>query len=775
MFQQGLNQTFNNGMMNTALYNDPALLQLYFANLFQGNHGLMSSMYPYGCGYAPYVPGAPTAVTGVSNGVPVLEGASAPQLLFKDSLEAIKTLESSTTISPKSNDSSKSVKTNGSDNLGSTTLSTPERTKQEVGASTYKMTITTEGIEDAFLKKRRKECSIDSVNSIVETVATETNSNVDECSAGKKSRDEVETRSFEISQEGTEAVNTGEGDDIPENQTEGVYNSSMGGAPVSATPQEDEIFLSNDRKTSLEKIMRIHSSLIGSLSWTAPINKDDVILKSLKENSETSNGDAPPANRTRTADKGDEAIKPLQQCGQDEYNPFVQREYNSSNVTCFSPRMLPDWQLNWLRDVTRSLSSVPKSPMTGIHFDRTKPAWAVSYYECETRKYYFFFIPDLSEYTIEITLAAAIGCRQNVVARGAHKRKKPGVLTFNLYSGQFEKSTPETPTASESGADNTGICNQRFKKPTIPGTNNGANNGGNPQLNGPANLASAGTHPTLANNSVGSEFPRNVLQTLPGNHTSAMLPPNKNHLNLLDPSSMPTLNNFHIPGQVHAHPHMGPAQMLFPHMTISGQNSVHAGLMASLMHGAPHMLMMDALQQNALRNASLLYAAALSSSNTMGIGGGNISQASIHNSAPHSTAVPANISSTIGMGATHTIHNIEKHFAGDNLTITPSPATAASTVPATPTKLASGTTSLEVTTNPPVISVPNNGIASASPGGAGNIAFMTATNSACIPAASSEMPPLPSMSENAGKTGIMLNRTALDELAQTEKKKFASS
>ncbi|KAL7066140.1 hypothetical protein ACR3K2_34240 [Cryptosporidium serpentis] len=230
---------------------------------------------------------------------------------------------------------------------------------------------------------------------------------------------------------------------VQPNMNELHLPSIIANSNISKT-SDDEIQIIDDRQTPFEKILRIHSSLVGSLSWLPPKDINHTILKSSEYD-----------NRN---DQDKENIN-------EDYDPFKQRKYDDSYVTCFSPRMLPDWQLNWLRDVTRSLPSVPKSPMTGIHFDRTKPAWAVSYYECETRKYYFFFIPDLSQNTVEITLAAAIGCRQNVVARGAHKRKKPGVLTFNLYSGQFEKSNSSN--SMNSFSQNRGSNIQNITNPIL--------------------------------------------------------------------------------------------------------------------------------------------------------------------------------------------------------------------------------------------------------------------------------------------------------------------
>ncbi|EAK87572.1 hypothetical protein [Cryptosporidium parvum Iowa II] len=794
MFQQGINQSFNNGMMNTALYNDPALLQLYFTNLFQGNHGFMPPMYPYGSSYAPYIPGA-------KNGIPVTENTSTPQIVFKDNLENMKNLATNSIVSPKSNDLEKLVKNNGNDNLVQVILSTPERTKQENIISTDKIEIavSTENgnVYDTSMKKRRKECSIDSVNSAVETVATETNSNMDECSAKKKSINEVvETRSFENSPE-DEADNAGEEDDnsenvetLGENRIESLqsspqylnlkseenksssnnFNSSIGGGnSISTNSHEDELFLSNDRKTSFDKIMRIHSSLIGSLSWTVPTDKDDIILKSAKENngnstSETSNNNNATSinnNSSSSTNKHDESNKSINQNGQDEYNPFIQRDYNSANVTCFSPRMLPDWQLNWLRDVTRSLSSVPKSPMTGIHFDRTKPAWAVSYYECETRKYYFFFIPDLSEYTIEITLAAAIGCRQNVVARGAHKRKKPGVLTFNLYSGQFEKSNPEAPTVIEGGSEHAGMCNQRFRKSAVLGNSNGCNNLKNQCSNFPISHTNTGAVSSVINNPIAPDFSSNNIQVHPNNHHFLnIFAPNRNHINLIDPS-MSALNNFQVTSQMHAHPHAGPAQILFPHMAINGQHSAHPATMASLMHGNPHAMMMDAFQQNALRNASLLYAAALSSST-----------GSTHNPIP-SVAIPSNVSSAIGV-ATHSAGNIEANITnGGNPVILPSPLTTASTAPtapstptATPT---SNTTHMETTNKLSVAGVCSNNIENTNANDTENIACKTSMEFTCAPTTQKVAQVLSSTNENTGNGSIMLDTVALDKSIQGEK------
>ncbi|KAH8582971.1 uncharacterized protein ELE39_002316 [Cryptosporidium sp. chipmunk genotype I] len=794
MFQQGINQSFNNGMMNTALYNDPALLQLYFANLFQGSQGFVPSMYPYGCGYTPYISGA-------KNGIPATENTSVSQIVFKENLEAIKNLATNSIISPKSNDSTKTVKTNACDNLVQVILSTPERTKQENTVSTDKIEIVgcvENGIaDDASIKKRRKECSIDSVNSVVETVATETNSNMDECSAKKKSISEVvETRSFEITQE-DETDNTGEEEESSENiealgenhieslqsspqylhlkseeskPSSNTFNSTIGGNIISTNSHEDELFLSNDRKTSFDKIMRIHSSLIGSLSWTVPTEKDDTILKSTKGNGENCNNEISNnsnvtgiSNNSSSTNKNDESNKSLNQNGQDEYNPFLQRDYNSANVTCFSPRMLPDWQLNWLRDVTRSLSSVPKSPMTGIHFDRTKPAWAVSYYECETRKYYFFFIPDLSEYTIEITLAAAIGCRQNVVARGAHKRKKPGVLTFNLYSGQFEKSTPETPTAIEGGPEHAGICNQRFRKSAALGASNGCNNLKNQCGNITVPHANPGTVSSALSNPIATEFSRNNIQTHPNNHHFPnIFAPSRNHINLLDTSTS-AVSNFHVTGQMHAHPHAGPAQILFPHIAIGAQHSAYPAAVASLMQGTPHTMMMDAFQQNALRNASLLYAAALSSS-----------AGSIHNPVSSAT-IPANVSSAIGIGA-QLAGSIEANVTScGNPVILPSTLTTVSTAPTAPNTptatFISNTTHVDTVNKPSVISVcsNNNNISNKNATSTENIACTTNTNSTSISAAQKVTQILSSTSENTGKSSIMLDTVALDESTQGEK------
>lgn len=779
IFQQGINQAFNNGMMNTALYNDPALLQLYFANLFQGNHGFIPSIYPYG-GYTPYVSvggttgntTGKTVITGAKSGIPVIDNASISQML-KDNMELTKNL------------AIKSLKTNAYDNLGQVILSTPERAKQEDVTTTEKTEITVSfenGNDDTSLKKRRKECSIDSVNSIVETVATETNSNMDECSAEKKSINEVETRAFEISQDD-------EAENIEEDNSENIqgssqylhlkseegksnsnnFNSSTGEVNISTTSHDDELFLSNDRKTSFDKIMRIHSSLIGSLSWTVPTDKDDTILKSVKENSgngnsDTSNNNCAISNNnsSSTTNKHEESNKSLNQNGQDEYNPFIQREYNSANVTCFSPRMLPDWQLNWLRDVTRSLSNVPKSPMTGIHFDRTKPAWAVSYYECETRKYYFFFIPDLSEYTIEITLAAAIGCRQNVVARGAHKRKKPGVLTFNLYSGQFEKSTAETTTISESGPEHSGICRQGFRKNAILGTNNGCSNiktQCNSSNNHPNSVASS-----TINNTITTELSNNTISH-PNNHNfSTIFAPNRNHINLLDPSAS-TFNHFHATGQMHANPHAGPAQLLFPHMAIGGQHPSHPAAIVSLMQGASQNMMMDAFQQNALRNASLLYAAALSTPGSTGLSNATApSHLPIHNPVS-SITIPSNINPIIGVSNSSS-GNVDAVIAScGNQVILPSAVTAVSTAPNTPVAFTSSASAVEKITKSSLISVSNN-TANTCVSDNENMNCTTTKDSACIPVAPITTPALSSTSENAGNGNIMLDGVALDKPAQ---------
>ncbi|KAJ1608692.1 hypothetical protein OJ253_1824 [Cryptosporidium canis] len=779
MFQPGVNQAFNNGMLNTALFNDPTLLQLYFTNFLQGNHTLMNSMYPYGCGYAPFAPGAPAVMAGSRGGVPTLEGSTAPPLIFKDNPEPVKTQDASSVVSP---NSANAIACEG---LGQTILSTPERTKQEITALTDKTGIT-ESIDDSSLKKRRKECSIDSVSSVVETVATETNSNVDECSAGKKSRNAMETRSFEHSHEAdVDTEHVGE-DEISDNQMGSIqgpsqytqmrtgetrqvssdFNSSGGSVVVPGASHEDDVFLSNDRKTSFEKIMRIHSSLIGSLSWTVPTNKDDVVLKSLKDGAASGCGETP-SNSSSSASKGDDADKPAGHGANDDYNPFIQRDYSSSNVTCFSPRMLPDWQLNWLRDVTRSLSNVPKSPMTGIHFDRTKPAWAVSYYECETRKYYFFFIPDLSEYTIEITLAAAIGCRQNVVARGAHKRKKPGVLTFNLYSGQFEKSALETPTANEGNTDHSGACSQRSKKSTVAGAGHVCSTSGKPQFGAsvgyPGSGASSNIHTSMA-----AEFPRNASQAHTNGGVPAVFAQNRGPVNLFDPA-MSAQNNF-IPSQMHAHPHLGPAQMLFPHMAVSGQNSVHPGIMASLMHGAPHALMMDAFQQNALRNASLLYATALSSTGALGAcGTGSSPQLPIHNPPPHPIAVPASMNPIVGAGSSSTASNDAGIVAGVNPVMLSQSAIEASTASSTPAQLTPNSASLGIAPNPQGISISNCTVADASSYDGGKLASIATTDPAYIPVASALVLAPSLTSESTGGSSVMLNGPAVDELAQPEK------
>ncbi|OII75495.1 uncharacterized protein cubi_02016 [Cryptosporidium ubiquitum] len=791
MFQQGINQGFNNGMLNTALYNDPTLLQLFFTNLFQGNNGFMPSIYPYGCGYAPYIPGGTaggaagaTVITGTKNGIPGVDNISISQTL-KDNVESAKNLET------------KLVKTNASDNLGQVILSTPERAKQENILPTDKIEITggleNGNIDDTSLKKRRKECSIDSVNSIVETVATETNSNMDESSTEKKSIIEVETRSFEISQE-DDTENTGEEDDsehttvLEENLMENVRSSSQylhlkseeaksntnnlnssigGGSNISATSHEDELFLSNDRKTSFDKIMRIHSSLIGSLSWTVPTDKDDTILKSVKENNGNGDSDAPNnkfstgiSNSSSSTNKHGESSKSLNQNGQDEYNPFIQRDYNPANVACFSPRMLPDWQLNWLRDVTRSLSNVPKSPMTGIHFDRTKPAWAVSYYECETRKYYFFFIPDLSEYTIEITLAAAIGCRQNVVARGAHKRKKPGVLTFNLYSGQFEKSTSEAHTINEIAPEHSGICRQGFRKNAILGANNACNNM-KIQCAGPINHQNSGAS-SILNNTITPEFSGNNQTQPNSHHLSTLFVPNRNHINLLDPS-MSTLSNFHVTSQMHAHPHAGAAQFLFPHMAINGQHSSQPAAMASLMQGASQNMMLETFQQNALRNASLLYAAALSSSGPTGLCGAvNAPHLPINNPVSSSIAISANVGPAIVVDSS-SLGNIDANTGNcGNQVILPSETKAVSTSPNAQTTFGSNNNAVEKITKSSVVPVSNNNTTKTSVIDNENITCTT-TDSACIPVAP-VTPALSSSNENSNNSNIMLDRVALGKL-----------
>ncbi|KAJ1610027.1 hypothetical protein OIY81_1785 [Cryptosporidium canis] len=749
MFQPGVNQAFNNGMLNTALFNDPALLQLYFTNFLQGNHALMNPMYPYGCGYAPFAPGAPAVMAGSRGGVPTLEGSTAPPLIFKDNPEPVKTQDANSVVSPSS---ANAIACEG---LGQAILSTPERTKQEITALTDKTGII-ESVDDSSLKKRRKECSIDSVSSVVETVATETNSNVDECSAGKKSRNAMETRSFEHSQEAdVDAENVGE-DEISDNQMGSIqgpsqytqmrtgetrqvssdFSSSGGSVVVPGASHEDDVFLSNDRKTSFEKIMRIHSSLIGSLSWTVPANKDDVVLKSLKDGGASGCGETP-SNSSSSANKGDDAGKPAGQGANDDYNPFIQRDYSSSNVTCFSPRMLPDWQLNWLRDVTRSLSNVPKSPMTGIHFDRTKPAWAVSYYECETRKYYFFFIPDLSEYTIEITLAAAIGCRQNVVARGAHKRKKPGVLTFNLYSGQFEKSSSETPTANEGNTDHSGACGQRSKKSTVAGAGHVCSASGKPQFGASAGYPASGASSNI-NASMAAEFPRNASQAHTNGGIPAVFAQNRGPVNLFDPAI--------------------------------GQNSVHPGIMASLMHGSPHALMMDAFQQNALRNASLLYATALSSTGALGAcGAGSSPQLPIHNPPPHPIAVPASMNPIVGVGSSPTVPNDAGIVACVNPVMLSQSAIEASTASSTPAQLTPNSVSLGTAPNPQAISISNCTVAEASSCDGGKLASIATTDSAYIPVVSALASGPSLTSESTGSSSVVLSGSAVDELAQPEK------
>ncbi|KAF7458875.1 AP2 domain transcription factor AP2IV-2 [Cryptosporidium felis] len=616
-------------MVNPAIYNDPALLQFYFANLLQGNQTCIPTVYPLNCGFNPYLGGVGLSAPGIQNCASVTEQTPA-QLIPKDGPEII---VPSTILESNSNSTkvTKHVETSGQ-----IIISTPERVKQEEDTSACLDKSDLDGgletghTEDPSLKKRRKECSIDSVNSVVETVATETNSNLDECSSGKKSRDETENRTFEIGQEdyaenedasiNVDLVNEGHQENIlnshypplKNEQTKWVSSDSRGqnrNSPPTVSGHEEDIFLSNDRKTSFDKILRIHSSLVGSLSWTAPVDKDGIVLKSTRESGSS---------------KLDEPGKAIGQSCQDDYNPFIQREYNSSNVTCFSPRMLPDWQLNWLRDVTRSLSTVPKSPMTGIHFDRTKPAWAVSYYECETRKYYFFFIPDLSEYTVEITLAAAIGCRQNVVARGAHKRKKPGVLTFNLYSGQFEKSATETPVENEAG-DNFGRCDQVFRKQVFMGGGGGNNSTGNKMKNANANCTN--TSGNTNNGNLNFNSPHYSGFHLPfhlpfGNYgynysIPASNTPSSSSEKDLNKSSLENQQaqfpNFSHPFASIAnqsHTHAQPAQMLYPQISL-GQNSVqHAGVVP-VVQG--HTVLIDGFQQNALRNASLLYAATVSS------------------------------------------------------------------------------------------------------------------------------------------------------------------
>ncbi|KAH7648098.1 hypothetical protein FG379_000022 [Cryptosporidium bovis] len=476
--------TFNNGMLNTAFYSDPNVMQLLLSNLIQSNQsGYMTGMYPINHGYGGsavhFGSGIGTPYFGnycIQNGIPIPFGSYVPMnqsafgLIggdFSEQLVANKNIQdkvvsASTIIDSKQNQL------------------TPERSTNEYNIfnlydkKTELPAILEDNTDDVFSKKRRKETSVDSVNSLVETVATETNSTADDTvvKQTKTENDELENSKINLNDENNnstvvdglliqncskvkqqECTNNnqviGESSDSPNTH---INNGNGVSSSLLSAIHEEELYMSSDRKTSFDKILRIHASLVGSLSWTPPIDRDDVVLKpalstsvpveSLNNNSSSASKDNGDNSNTENNNKN------IQTGFNEEYNPFKRREYNSANVTCFSPRMLPDWQLNWLRDVTRSLSNVPKSPMTGIHFDRTKPAWAVSYYECETRKYYFFFIPDLSEYTIEITLAAAIGCRQNVVARGAHKRKKPGVLTFNLYSGQFEKSVPESINAN---------------------------------------------------------------------------------------------------------------------------------------------------------------------------------------------------------------------------------------------------------------------------------------------------------------------------------------
>ncbi|KAH8741326.1 hypothetical protein FG386_000233 [Cryptosporidium ryanae] len=459
---------FNNGMLNTAFYGDPNLMQL-LSNIIQNNqNGYLTGMYPVNYGY-----GGSTLQLGTGVGTPyfgnycIQSGIGVPfgsHFSMNHSTFGFTGEDFSEQLVSNRNIQGEAGSVSTLDSKKNQ-LTTPERTKGDINVvnlndkKTELPAILENSIDEALNKKRRKETSIDSVNSLVETVATETNSTVDDV-VGKQTKSENDEPANSTVEDNLliqnfsrikhENINKNKGiteiNDSPTSNS--VIGSCISSSLLSAI-HEEELFMSSDRRTPFDKILRIHTSLVGSLSWTPPIDRDDVVLKPASSSSvavETLNNSSTSVTKDNVDDSNAESNSKavIQVRSSEDYNPFKQREYNSANVTCFSPRMLPDWQLNWLRDVTRSLSNVPKSPMTGIHFDRTKPAWAVSYYECETRKYYFFFIPDLSEYTIEITLAAAIGCRQNVVARGAHKRKKPGVLTFNLYSGQFEKSATDS-------------------------------------------------------------------------------------------------------------------------------------------------------------------------------------------------------------------------------------------------------------------------------------------------------------------------------------------
>eukprot|EP00920_Eleutheroschizon_duboscqi_P004491 GHVT01010281.1.p1 GENE.GHVT01010281.1~~GHVT01010281.1.p1 ORF type:complete len:1069 (-),score=157.71 GHVT01010281.1:1103-4309(-) len=84
--------------------------------------------------------------------------------------------------------------------------------------------------------------------------------------------------------------------------------------------------------------------------------------------------------------------------------------------------MLSSTALKRLKEFTRSLTRLPRTSETGIHFNRNRPSWAVTFWHHGVRKYRHMFVPDLSSTTVHLVLQEAIRVRRHLLLLEGNKK-----------------------------------------------------------------------------------------------------------------------------------------------------------------------------------------------------------------------------------------------------------------------------------------------------------------------------------------------------------------